>query len=224
MKRPLVLVAPCLLLLSCAAPAPGEPPGGTVDVEAAAAHRYRSMVEDLAARGALDRDAALDERLRRIVAALAQAANGGTPGTPRAWEVHCADDPRLDAIAMPGGKLLVGAPFVRRLALTDGELATLVGHEMGHVVAGHRAVSAAGGFESGLAEDLRVAERMRTLELEADAIGIDLALRAGFPTPDVLAFYEKLLATTGEATFSPTHPSARERLEQARARVGPWVR
>ena len=36
---------------------------------------------------------------------------------------------------MPGGKLLISTHFTSRLSLTDGELATMLGHEMAHALA-----------------------------------------------------------------------------------------
>ena len=53
------------------------------------------------------------------------------------WEIHTTSDPDWDASCLAGGKLLVGTKFIDQLALDDGELATLLGHEIAHALAEH---------------------------------------------------------------------------------------
>lgn len=47
------------------------------------------------------------------------------------------DDQMVNAFALPGGVIRVTSGLLRQLQLTDGELAALIGHEMGHVIHRH---------------------------------------------------------------------------------------
>jgi len=47
------------------------------------------------------------------------------------------DDKMVNAFALPGGVIRVTSGLLQQLGLTDGELAALIGHEMGHVLHRH---------------------------------------------------------------------------------------
>ncbi len=209
-------LAGLLVVVGCASTMPPrEARSDPVAAEAA----YRAMLGRLSVAGRLDTDPALDARTQRVFARLVRvAADGRSETTAWPWEAHAADDPRVDALCMPGGKLLVGLPFVRALGLDDGEIAMMLAHEMGHLLAGHRHDDAAIDPESSAEQDARQAEIARSQELEADALGMDLVLRAGWPIEDVLGFFDKLAARESPATFSPSHPPARLRFERALSR------
>jgi predicted Zn-dependent protease len=59
----------------------------------------------------------------------------------------------------------------------------------------------------------------RMQELEADALGLLLASRAGYPTAELVRFFEKLADKDGAAgvSESSTHPSGAIRLLYAKA-------
>jgi predicted Zn-dependent protease len=149
-----------------------------------------------------------------------------------AWEVHACKGCSENASALPGGKLLVSAEYIARLALTDDELAYMLAHEMGHVLAQHTRefASAARYFvdngrargyadiEHELGENLGVALRMQPIsvqqELEADRIGFVLGAHAGFAPDAMLSLIGKL--DTGEHPLVDTHPDVKRRRAQAR--------
>jgi hypothetical protein len=107
-------------------------------VDASMEDRYIGRTVDLAAAGKLDEDRALMARLRAISPGLIRAAVQLKPEAAQwQWEIHTTSDPEVDAICMSGGKILVGSAFVRQLDLNDGELATLLAHEVAHAVAEH---------------------------------------------------------------------------------------
>jgi predicted Zn-dependent protease len=54
------------------------------------------------------------------------------------WEVHTTSDANQEAISLAGGKLLFGTAYIKALHLEDGELATLMGHEIAHAIAEHQ--------------------------------------------------------------------------------------
>lgn len=54
------------------------------------------------------------------------------------WDFGVVHAPQLvNAFALPGGIVRVTDALLKNLALTDGELAALIGHEMGHVLHRH---------------------------------------------------------------------------------------
>lgn len=74
--------------------------------------------------------------------ALAAVLSGGaTPRPPSArdydWDFGVVDDPSVNAFALPGGIIRVTKALLETLNLSSGELAALLGHEMGHVLHRH---------------------------------------------------------------------------------------
>jgi predicted Zn-dependent protease len=159
---------------------------------------------------------ALQARLARIGDAVVQASGR----TGENWEFAVFDTPEINAFVLPGGK--VG--FYRglmELAGDDGEIAAVMGHEVGHVEARHAAermsqqmlvqlgVQAAavvlseeyGRNAEAIASALGmgvmygvVLPYSRNHELEADAIGVRLMEAASYDPRDAVAFWERMVA------------------------------
>ena len=203
------------------------------EVDADAARAYGARLRTLAGVDELDADPALKARLRYILPRLLEAAAYEKPSSARlAWEVHSCRGCGENASAMAGGKLLVSADFVARLRLSDDELAYLLAHEIGHVLAEHTReyASAARYFvdnglrrtypdiERELSESVAVNLRMSAVsaqqELEADYIGFVLGARAGFRPRAMLTLLGKLDGSEG---FLGDHPTAARRIAQARS-------
>ncbi|MGZ5650589.1 MAG: M48 family metalloprotease [Usitatibacter sp.] len=218
---------PLLVLAFCGATAFAQPtnlprsPGIGTDGESfrnEAAAQYHKILASLSARGKLDDDKIMLDRARRVAGGLIIAAADVRPETAAwPWEVHVTSDFSTGAFRMAGGKILIGSELVRRLALSDGELAMLLGHEIAHAVAGHRREVARGGMESDVAQEIRQAEIAVRQENEADEIGMRVAYRAGWPASSLVSFYDKLAAQEAPGTFNSSHPSATSRAAMARA-------
>jgi predicted Zn-dependent protease len=229
-----------LLWLCCAAARGQVPESGRWQelrfpadaVDSQVEDRYIDRVVTLAADGKLDDDPALLARLRSISAGLIRAAVALKPEAAQwQWELHTTSDPEVDAVCMAGGKILVGSTFVRQLALDDGELATLLGHEVAHAVAEHvrETLSEALAlvrrptlpldvlmerFDSDLSLQIRLSDLSSLQESEADQLGMVLAYRAGWPPAAMVSFYGKLAAQE-QATLIGDHPAAVSRLSMA---------
>ena len=52
------------------------------------------------------------------------------------WEINLVEDPQVNAFAMPGGKVVVYTGILP-IAQNEAGLATVMGHEIAHVFAGH---------------------------------------------------------------------------------------
>jgi predicted Zn-dependent protease len=203
------------------------------EVNGLAARAYGARLRTLALAGKLDTDPVLKKRLQRVVPRLLRAAVYERPAAAQLeWEVHACRRCDENASAMAGGKLLVSADMVRNLRLTNDELAYLLAHEMGHVLAQHTRefVTVARYFvdnglhrdyadiQNELSQSFPVMIRMRPIyvqqELEADYIGFVLGAQAGFRPAAMLTLLRKL-GNGGQAVVA-THPTEAQRLRQAR--------
>lgn len=182
-------------------------------VQAVAAVAYHRRIEQLAKKGELDTNLKTLHRVRRICSRLiAQAIRLKPVAAHWAWEVHITSDPSVAAYSMSGGKILVGTHFITSYKLSNNELAVVLAHEIGHVIAEHvrEQVSMAASFNksippqkrkvsdviSDMQSDISIYLRLQPLcrlqEMEADDIGIDLAAHAGVPPAAIISFYAKL--------------------------------
>ena len=165
-------------------------------------------------------DPGLNARVTRVGQRIAQAVGNELPDAK--WEFVVFDSKELNAFALPGGKVGVYSGLLR-LAESDAELATVMGHEIGHVIARHGAermseamvisgVGALGsaiveaktedpkwkqGFElayGGAATLGRVLPHSRSNESEADRMGATYAARAGYDPRAAITFWQKMMA------------------------------
>ncbi|WP_031433169.1 M48 family metallopeptidase [Methylomarinum vadi] len=157
------------------------------------------------------------------------------------WEVVVFEDKSLNAFALPGNKIGVHSGLIELVDNQD-QLAAVIGHEIGHVMARHsnermsqetavntgialiQAVSAPetalGQTAIGLlgvgAQYGIILPYSRTHESEADIIGLDLMAKAGFDPRQSITLWQKMdAAGNGQepAEFLSTHPSHGTRIE-----------
>ncbi|KAL6131931.1 hypothetical protein ACLB2K_070304 [Fragaria x ananassa] len=156
------------------------------------------------------------------------------------WEVLVVDQPIINAFCLPGGKIVVFTGLLKHFR-SDAEIATIIGHEVGHAVARHSA--------EGITKNLWVAilslvlyqlispdfvnplsnlflklPFSRRMELEADHIGLLLIASAGYDPRVAPTVYEKLGKISGGDSalrdYLTTHPSGKRRAEMlARAHI-----
>ena len=174
---------------------------------------------------------ALVDRVGERIVAQSDAAR-----TEWQFDFHLLADPQtINAFALPGGQVFITAALLSRLE-TEGQLAGVLGHEIGHVVARHSAqrmakeqltqgitgavlVAAGGGGEARLAQMIGQMVNMqygREDELQSDVLGVRFMSQAGYD-PRAMIGVQQILAqqSGGEAPpemFS-THPSAPNRIQ-----------
>ncbi len=160
---------------------------------------------------------------------------------PAQWRFVVVDDPNPNAYALPGGNVVVHTGMFP-IAGSDEGLATVMAHEIGHVIARHggerasrnvltelgvAAVSAALGGGQGMAQVLGTGAQLginmpaeRRQELEADHMGLVLMHRAGYDPAAALAFWERMAAASSRSGAPPeflsTHPADATRIQQLR--------
>lgn len=177
-------------------------------------------------------DAAANARIRRVGDRIVAAAGLGG----QRWEYALFVSESPNAFVLPSGKIGVTTGLLT-LVRNDDQLATVLGHEVGHVVARHAAerysqnvaASAGVGVLRGAAGDYGQAagaigslgaqfgvllRYSRTHELEADRLGVDYLQRAGFRPSEAVALWRLMAAQRQGSTpeFASTHPSDASRI------------
>lgn len=150
------------------------------------------------------------------------------------FTVHVVDDPRVNALALPGGQIVVFSGLLAAAGSAD-EVAGVLAHEMQHVLHRHGlrqlvrrlggaaviALATGGGDLAGLAgraDELVQLSYGREQEAEADRDGLALMHRAGLPPAAMASFFERLqrLAPADLPEFLSTHPDTARRIEDLR--------
>lgn len=161
-----------------------------------------------------------------------------------AWQFdfHLLADPQtVNAFALPGGQVFITAALYGRLN-TEGQLAGILGHEIGHVIARHGAQRIAKAeLTEGLtgavvvaSGDARAAQAAAVIgqlvnmrygredELESDRLGVQLMADAGYDPRALIQVMEILREASGGAAqpeFFSTHPSPDNRIERIQAEI-----
>ncbi len=155
------------------------------------------------------------------------------------WQLTLINTPTLNASCAPGGKITFYTGIIEQLNLSDDEIAAIMGHEIAHALREHGrervsqamaqgavvniAMAAAGGYGSAISAANQVAQYVLVLpnsrqnESEADAIGLELAARAGYDPEAAISVWQKMIkATDGKnpPEFLSTHPSGETRIAQ----------
>ena len=155
------------------------------------------------------------------------------------WQLTLINAPTLNASCAPGGKITFYTGIIEQLNLSDDEIAAIMGHEIAHALREHGrervsqamaqgavvniAMAAAGGYGSAIsaanqeAQYVLVLPNSRQNESEADAIGLELAARAGYDPEAAISVWQKMIkATDGKnpPEFLSTHPSGETRIAQ----------
>jgi predicted Zn-dependent protease len=245
-RNVLTAVLAVLLLSACATSPTGRTQLMVVSEQsaiAASGQAYTEMLAPLAKEKRLNSDPALTRRLKPIVDRIVAQAVVMRPDTRSwGWNLQIIDDPKtVNAWAMAGGKMALYSGLVEQLKPSDDELAQVLAHEIAHALAKHSAekmsVAAATnvGVQSvGVATGSPIAMQgsallaalalslpnSRSMESEADRIGIELAAKAGYDPNAAVTLWDKMAALGGtQPEFLSTHPSPASRKQELQALV-----
>jgi predicted Zn-dependent protease len=184
----------------------------------------------------LDNDPKVNQYVSCVVDPLLQSAKGKTP--VQTWEIKVFNSPQANAFALPGGKIGVYSGLLK-VAKTPDQLAAVMGHEVGHVIARHSAerVSQQAGTEVGLsvlgaitpgnpnkntlmsllglgAQVGILLPFSRTQESEADIIGLNLMAESGFDPEESIELWRNMAKAGGSQPpeWLSTHPANESRI------------
>ncbi len=151
-----------------------------------------------------------------------------------------ADQQTVNAFALPGGQIFITEALVGRIK-TKGQLAGVLGHEVGHVLARHSAEHIAkqkltsglttaavigvdptgGGAQMAqMVAGLINMKYGRADELESDKLGLRLMAEAGYDPRALIGVMEILAQASGgsrQPEFSSSHPSPENRVQKIEA-------
>lgn len=184
-----------------------------------------------------------DASVNRYVRCVADAITGQTGGN---WEVTVFADDQANAFALPGGKIGVNSGLLK-VARSQDQLAAVIGHEIGHVIAQHsnermsiqyatqtgmqmlQALSGEASAEKqqlfallGLGSQVGIALPFsRKHEAEADLIGLQLMAKAGFDPRQSITLWQNMAAANGSGglEFLSTHPANDTRINGLQANM-----
>jgi len=162
------------------------------------------------------------------------------------WQVELFEDKTANAFALPGGEIGVHTGLLQ-VATTPGQLAAVLGHEVGHVLDRHgnarmsQQQLAQTGMSLGaillgadtpqkmammgaLGVGLQYGVLMpygRNQESDADQIGLELMAKAGFDPSEAVRLWENMGRAGGPAPpeFLSTHPSNATRISRLQSLV-----
>lgn len=177
-----------------------------------------------------------DRQLVGYVNSIFDRLVAAAPRSGFRYRIHVVDDGTVNAFALPGGTMFVHRGILD-LAGSDDEVAAVLGHEIGHVVRRHSlqrfrrdavAMALIHQLLKNSHEDKENLAKLAYLftstsfsrknEDESDALGMQIALDAGFDPSGAPALWEKMQARYGSSglAFLSSHPSHQARVANTR--------
>ncbi|PSW19935.1 M48 family peptidase [Photobacterium sanctipauli] len=188
-------------------------------------------------------DPKTNQYVQCVTDALTKKLSGNQAGK---WEVVVFDSKQVNAFALPGGKIGVYTGLLD-VAVNQDQLATVIGHEIGHVLAHHSnerlsrsqlanigmqiSSMAISGTEyhdaamAGLGLGVQYGVLMpygRAQESESDIIGLQLMAEAGFNPNESVSLWKNMARASGGSQppeLLSTHPSHSTRIDDLRAEI-----
>lgn len=182
-----------------------------------------------------------DERLQAFVKQVGNKLvnNSIARETPYKYDFHLlADDQTINAFALPGGQCFITYALFSKL--TEGQLAGVLGHEIGHVIGRHSAERIAdsqtwqtatmgatvgagdlGNIVGGIGQNTLL-KNGRGDELESDELGVLFMIQSGYNPYEMIKVMEILKAASGPnrvPEFQSSHPDPENRIEKIKEAI-----
>ncbi len=188
--------------------------------------------------GGLFQSQQAQDQLDQVGARLIQSSIA--KNTQYKWDFHLlADSQTINAFALPGGQCFITAALYNQLENED-QLAGVMGHEIGHVIARHSAerleqmklsqglvtgasVAAENGGQMAAAVTQMVTMKYgRDDELQSDDLGVKMMIDAGYDPYEMIGVMEILKAAGGpnrQPEFQSTHPDPENRVARIKEAI-----
>lgn len=215
------------------------PPPTTAPTQPTAAQRENARI--LASYGGVYENARLQALVDQTIARLAAASE--RPDLK--YEVTILNSPAINAFSLSNGQLYITRGLIA-LANDRSELASVLAHEMGHVIARHAAIREEQARQAAIINTvvndvlsdpnagalalakskLTLASFSRAQEFEADGVGVGISSRAGFDPFGASRFLSDMqrhadlksgASDQRAADFLSSHPATPDRITNAQA-------
>lgn len=203
-----------------------------------------SMGRDYATQVSREMGVYPDSGVQAYVGGIGRALAAGTERPKLPWTFSVMDDAQVNAFALPGGFIFVTRGILTHMN-SEAELASVVGHEIGHVTARHsvqqisRQQLAQIGMMAGALASERIAQNLglisaglgvlflkysRDDESQADDLGFRYALSDGYDVRHMVDMFQTLQRVGGKAgqripEWQSTHPDPGNRIAATQARL-----
>ncbi len=170
--------------------------------------------------------------INQIGQRLAQSST--RPKLPYTFQV--VNDNAINAFATMGGFVYVNKGLIAR-AENEAELASVIGHEIGHIAARHsikqmremtiaQGIASLAGLDRNQIVQLGVElalrrPKSREAEYEADRLGLETLGRAGYAQVGMVTFMQKLLTQGSTPSILSTHPATSDRIKALQQAINP---
>ncbi|WAJ69056.1 M48 family metallopeptidase [Catenovulum adriaticum] len=234
MKKLLVFVLTFLFVVACAKSPTGRSQFILVDSDTMAQmglESFEAMKEE--------QKVSTNKNLNQYVQCVARPILKTLPADWQdGWEIVVFDSEQVNAFALPGRKIGVYTGILG-VAENADQLAAIIGHEVGHVIANHGServsqstaanavmqgaslLSQGSEYQQAIMTGLGLGAQFgvllpysRTHESEADVIGLKYLIEAGFKAEESMALWENMNKLGGERPmeFMSTHPAPDTRI------------
>lgn len=239
MKNMIISIAMMTLLSACA-----TSPTGRQQILFHSSSELNQMGSQSFAQMKQEQPISTDKNINAFVQCVANAItpNVNSDVHKGDWEVVVFASEQINAFALPGGKIGVYTGILR-VTENAGQLAAIIGHEVGHVIAQHSNERLSSGqlsqaalivagttmaaedvdnstlIVAGLGLGLQYGVLMpygRAHESEADIIGQELMATSGFEPKESVKLWQNMAKQGGAAPpeFFSTHPSNQTRIKE----------
>ena len=249
MTRRLRALVAALVIGASACPVGASAQALNVQIEQQSAQQYRQLLAQARAKNALATERNVDlQRLHRIHERILPYTYAVNPRAKQwQWEVNLLRSDQVNAFCMPGGKIAFYNGILAKLNLTDDEIAIVMGHEITHALREHgveqmkkhlygEVAARAGGallsawlgvnpnitdIGARAANSFLQLSFSRSDEAEADAIGLELAARAGFDPRAGVVLWQKMgrVAKGAPPQWLSSHPADANRIAEIQRRL-----
>ncbi len=185
-----------------------------------------------------------DERLQTYVDNIGNklVENSIARETPYKFDFHLlADDKTINAFALPGGQCFITYALFSKL--NEGQLAGVLGHEIGHVIGRHSAERIAssefwrtatmgatvgagdiGNVVGGIGQNTLL-KNGRGDELESDDLGVLFMIQSGYDPNEMIKVMQILKAAAGPnrvPEFQSSHPDPENRIAKIKESIAKY--
>lgn len=203
-----------------------------------------SMGKEYAAQVTQEMGAYDNAGVQQYVSGLGKELASRTERPALPWTFTVMDDPQVNAFALPGGYIFITRGIMTHMN-SEAELATVMGHEIGHVTARHsvqqmtRTQLAQIGLVAGAIASDRIAQNMGAIsqglgvlflkygrddESQADGLGFRYALNDGYDVRRMVDMFQVLQRVGAKAgqripEWQSSHPDPGNRIQATEARI-----